>query len=248
MSDYKRVIVLGGSSEIGLAIVLASVARDAHVLLLGRPGPQLAQAADALARDQYDDVRTGDLDAAETGSHGRVLEEAFASLGGADLVVLAVGVLGERGGLPADIEGAVSVLQTNAVGAGSLALHAASKLAQQGSGTLVVLSSVAGEVIRPSNVVYGASKAALDGLARGLGDALHASGVRVLIVRPGFVRTRMTRHLRVAPLAIDAAEVGRAVARGLADGKTIVWVPATLRWVMLLLKLAPPALVRRLPI
>lgn len=248
MSEYKRVIVLGGGSEIALAIVRASVAADAHVLLLGRPGPHLSAAADALRGDGYSDVQTELLDADDTASHGRVLGGAFARLGGADLVVLAVGLLGERGGVPADIEGGVRVLSTNAVGGGSLLLHAAEELKSRGGGALVVLSSVAGEVVRPANLVYGASKAALDALARGAGDALHGDGVRVLVVRPGFVRTRMTSGLRAAPFAIDAAAVGRAVARGLEGGKTVIWAPAALRWMMLALKVMPRAVIRRLPL
>jgi len=248
MSEYRRAIVLGGGSEIALAIVRATVAPDADLMLVGREGPHLSEAADALRGDGHRNVQTELLEADDTASHGRVLGDAFARLGGADLVVLAVGVLGERGGVPADIEGAVGVLSTNAVAAGSLLLHAAKELKDRGGGTLVVLSSVAGEVVRPANLVYGASKAALDALARGTGDALLGDDVRVLVVRPGFVRTRMTSGLRATPFAIDAATVGRAVARGLERGKTVVWAPAALRWVMLALKVMPRSVIRHLPL
>ena len=248
MSEYKRAIVLGGGSEIALAVVRATVAPDAHVLLLGRAGPHLSEAADALRSDGHRDVHTEPFDADDTASHGRVVGDAFAKLGGADLVVVAVGLLGERGGVPADVSAAVRVLSTNAVGAGSLLLHAAKELKDRGGGTLVVLSSVAGEVVRPANLVYGASKAALDALARGTGDALRGDGVRVLVVRPGFVRTRMPSGLRAAPLAIDAAAVGCAVARALERGKTVVWVPSALRWMMLALKVMPRTVIRRLPL
>jgi len=248
MSEYRRAIVLGGGSEIALAIVRATVTPDADVMLVGREGPHLSEAADALRGDGHRNVQTELLEADDTASHGRVLGDAFARLGGADLVVLAVGVLGERGGVPADIEGAVGVLSTNAVAAGSLLLHAAKELKDRGGGTLVVLSSVAGEVVRPANLVYGASKAALDALARGTGDALLGDDVRVLVVRPGFVRTRMTSGLRATPFAIDAAAVGRAVARGLERGKTVVWAPAALRWVMLALKVMPRSVIRHLPL
>ena len=139
---------------------------------------------------------------------------AFERLGGADIVILAVGLLGERGGLPDDLPGALEVLRVNLVGAGSLLLAAARRLDAQRHGTLIVLSSVAGERVRRSNVVYGASKAGLDALAQGLGDALHAHGVRVMVVRPGFVHTRMTRGLDAAPLSTEPAAVARAVVRG----------------------------------
>ncbi len=107
------------------------------------------------------------------------------------------------------------MLQVNLVGAGSLLIHSARRLRAQGAGTLVVLSSVAGERPRAANVVYGASKAGLDALAQGLGDALHDDGVRVLVVRAGFVRTRMTQGLKPAPLSTAP----RALA-GVVGGRT----------------------------
>ena len=93
--------------------------------------------------------------------------------------MLAVGRLGERGGVPRSVDDAVEVLRVNVVGAGSLLIHAARRLRDQGSGTIVVLSSVAGGRVRASNVVYGAAKAGLDALSQGLADALHGDGVRV---------------------------------------------------------------------
>jgi decaprenylphospho-beta-D-erythro-pentofuranosid-2-ulose 2-reductase len=175
------------------------------------------------------------------------VEEAFQRLGGADIVLLAVGLLGERGGVPRDVGDALDVLRVNVVGAGSLLIWAARALRRQGSGTLVVLSSVAGERVRPGNVVYGAAKAGLDGLARGLADALHGDGVRVMVVRPGFVRTRMTRGLDPAPLAIDPDDVAQAVVRGLEHGSSVVWAPRSLRWVMMAVRALPRPLLRRLP-
>jgi decaprenylphospho-beta-D-erythro-pentofuranosid-2-ulose 2-reductase len=155
-------------------------------------------------------------------------------------------MLGERGGLPADVAGAVQVLQVNAVGAGSMLIHAAKRMRERGSGTLVVLSSVAAERPRAGNVVYGASKAGLDALAQGLGDALHEDGVRVLVVRPGFVHTRMTRGLTPAPLSTTPQAVGRVVADGLDGSAHTVWAPHALRWLMLALKLVPRSLFRRM--
>jgi decaprenylphospho-beta-D-erythro-pentofuranosid-2-ulose 2-reductase len=247
-SSGRRVVVLGGTSEIALAIVreLATSA-PREVALLGRDGARLAQAADELApRCEY--VSTIEVDADDTDRHEAAVATAFERLGGADIVILAVGLLGERGGLPYDLNGAVDVLRVNVVGAGSLLLQAARRLDAQRHGTVIVLSSVAGERVRRSNVVYGASKAALDGLAQGLGDALDSRGVRVMVVRPGFVQTRMTRGLDPAPLATDPATVARAVVRGLDRGDTVVWAPASLRWLMLVLRLVPRKLFRRLPL
>jgi decaprenylphospho-beta-D-erythro-pentofuranosid-2-ulose 2-reductase len=241
------VIVLGGTSEIALAIV-GELQRRAprEVVLVGRDGDALAGAAADLRAGGCPRATTLALDAMDTGAHAQLLDQAFAELGGADIVVLAVGVLGERGGLPADIAAAVEVLKVNVVGAGSLLIHAAARLRDGGGGALVVLSSVAAERPRPANVVYGASKAGLDALARGLGDALHDDGVRVLVVRPGFVRTRMTQGLEPAPFATDPQAVAGVVVDGLDRGAQVVWAPSALRWLMLVVRMLPRPLFRRM--
>jgi decaprenylphospho-beta-D-erythro-pentofuranosid-2-ulose 2-reductase len=246
-SGGRRVIVLGGTSEIALAIV-GELQRRAprEVVLVGRDEDALAGAAADLRAAGCPHASTVALEALDAGRHAQLVDQAFGELGGADIVILAVGVLGERGGLPADIAGAVEVLQVNVVGAGSLLLHAASRLRDGRGGALVVLSSVAAERPRPANVVYGASKAGLDALARGLGDALHAEGVRVLVVRPGFVRTRMTRGLEPAPFATDPQAVAAVVVDGLDRGAQVVWAPAALRWLMLVVRMLPRPLFRRM--
>ena len=249
-SSGARVILLGGTSEIGLAIVRELQRRAPRdVVLAGRDMAALQGAADWLRAAGCTRASTLQLDALLPQRHGEVLDEAFSRLGGADVVILAVGVLGvlgERGGLPADVAGAVGVLQANVVGAGSLLMHAAARLRDGGGGTLVVLSSVAAERPRRANAVYGASKAGIDALARGLGDALHDDGVRVLVARPGFVRTRMTRGLEPAPLSTDAPAVARIVADGLDRGVQVVWAPRALRWLMLVMRMLPGPLFRRI--
>jgi decaprenylphospho-beta-D-erythro-pentofuranosid-2-ulose 2-reductase len=180
--------------------------------------------------------------------HREVLAHAIELLGGVELVILAVGVLGERGGLPENVPAAVGVLEVNVVGAGSLLLESVRALRERGHGTVVVLSSVAAERPRAANAVYCASKAGLDALAQGLSDALRGTGIGVMVVRPGFVRTRMTRGLPVPPLASDPQTVARLTVRGLRAGAQTVWVPAALRWVMLVLRLLPRPIFRRLPL
>ena len=234
----RRIVVLGGTSEIALAIVRELAPHQ--VALVGRDPQRLDEAAMGL-QAHVETVALGEDPDAAVGS-------AFERLGGADLVVVAVGRLGERGGIPDELGDAVEVLRVNVVVAGTLLLAAARRLRDQGHGTLIVLSSVAGERVRPANLVYGAAKAGLDALARGVADVLHGDGVSVLIVRPGFVRTRMTSGLRAAPLATDPQAVARAVRRGLERGDAIVWSPAVLRPMMLAMRLLPRAILRRLPI
>jgi decaprenylphospho-beta-D-erythro-pentofuranosid-2-ulose 2-reductase len=246
-SQGRRVIVLGGTSEIGLAVV-RELQRAAvrEVALVGRNRESLESAAEELRAAGCPQVITVELDALDLDRHAEGIERAFGELGGGDIVVLAVGVLGERGGLPEDVAGAVEVMQVNLVGAGSLLIHAARALRERGGGTIVVLSSVAAERARRSNAVYGASKAGLDALAQGLADALHEEGVRILVVRPGFVRTRMTTGLDPAPLSTTPQAVAERVLDGLNGGADTVWAPRALRLLMLVMRMLPRPLFRRI--
>jgi len=243
----RRVVVLGGTSEIALACVRELQRRaPREVALIGRDVGALGGAAEGLRAAGVARVIELQLDAMDLGRHGEVIEHAFAELGGADVVIVAVGVLGERGAMPTDIGAAVEVLQVNAVGAGSLLMHAADLLVKGGGGELVVLSSVAAERPRRANAVYGASKAALDSLAQGLGDELREHGVNVLVVRPGFVHTRMTAGLSPAPLSSTPDAVARVTVDGLEKGAHTVWAPAGLRAVMLAMRMLPRSIFRRI--
>src|SRR5205823_3951277 len=119
-------------------------------------------------------------------------------------------------------EQAAAAARTNYVGVVSVGLEVAARLRQQGHGTVVLLSSVAGERVRKANFVYGSTKAGADGFAQGLGDALAPFGARVLIVRPGFVPTKLTAGMKPAPLATTPDAVADAVVKGIASGREIV--------------------------
>jgi decaprenylphospho-beta-D-erythro-pentofuranosid-2-ulose 2-reductase len=241
------VVVLGGTSEIALATVRELQSRSPReVALVGRDVEALAGAAKALQEAGCPQVATVELDALDLGRHTEAVGEAFERLGGADIVIVAVGLLGERGGMPSDIAGAVEVLQVNTVAAGSLLIESARRLLEAGGGQLVVLSSVAAERPRRGNAVYGASKAALDALAQALGDDLRERGVRVLVVRPGFVHTRMTEGLEPAPLSTTPEAVAKVVVEGLDGSAHTVWAPHALRWLMLVVRMLPRTIVRRM--
>jgi len=247
-AQARRVMVIGGSSEIAGAILEAlPPCPGREVALLGRDPAGLSAAAERLGARGVP-AHTITVDARESATHRAAVDRAGELLNGVDLVILAIGVLGERGAFPEDIVAAAEVLQINTAGAGSLLLESARLLRGQGHGTIVVLSSVAAQRARAANAVYCASKAGLDSLAEGLGDALIAHGVRVLVVRPGFVRTRMTEGLPVPPLACDPATVADATVRGLERGAENVWAPGRLRWLMLVIRLLPRPLMRRLPL
>ncbi len=245
-SAGRRVLVLGGTSEIALAIVSALQAQEPReVALLGRDGAALGLAAERLREAGGPGVSTFECDALDTDRHQAVVAQAFDELGGVDIAIVAVGELGERAGLPSDVDAAVRSMRVNMVGAGSLLLHTARRMREGAGGTIVVLSSVAAERPRRANSVYGASKAGLDSLAQAVGDELHGK-VRLLVVRPGFVRTRMTHGLEEAPFACTPDVVASAVMKGLDGRAHTVWAPSTLRWVMLVMRLIPRPIFRRI--
>jgi decaprenylphospho-beta-D-erythro-pentofuranosid-2-ulose 2-reductase len=239
-----NVLVIGGTSEIGLAIVRRLAAEEpVRAFLLGRDRDRVAAAAATFAQADYDVI---DADALDT--HDQVIARAFERAGGFDVVVLAVGVLGGQEGLDADRSVSERVMSVNFLGSGSLLLGALRALRRQGRGTMIVLSSVAAERARRSNAIYGAAKAGLDALAQGLADSVAGTGVRVLVVRPGFVRTRMTAGLPAAPFATSAEAVADATVRALGGRAHTVWVPPTLRYMFAVLRHLPRPIYRRLPL
>ena len=245
----RNVLVIGGSSEIAVGIV-RRLAADGPVrpYLLGRDSTRLDAAALELRRAGATPAGIDTVDADDLGDHARAIGEGFERLGGVDVAVLAVGVLGAQDGLDASNDDALEVMRVNFVGAGSLLLETLRRLRTQGEGTLVVLSSVAGERGRATNAIYGAAKAGIDVLAQGLADQAAPDGVRVLVVRPGFVRTRMTAGLKPAPFATSVDDVADATVRALSRRAHTVWVPGSLRLVFAVLRHLPRRLYRRLPL
>jgi decaprenylphospho-beta-D-erythro-pentofuranosid-2-ulose 2-reductase len=252
LGNVQSVLLLGGTSEIGQAIVRRLLVTDGG----GRPGRRAVLAArtpEACAafadelRAAGVSVETLRFDADDTPAHAAVLDLAAAG-GDLDVVLLAWGLLGEGGaGDGQDTPGAVQLARTNYVGVVSAGLEAARVLRRQGHGTVVYLSSVAGERVRKANFVYGSTKAGADAFMQGLADSLVGSGVDVLVVRPGFVRTKMTAGMDAAPFATDADTVAEVTARGLRRGTTTVWAPAALHPVFVVMRHLPRPVWRRMP-
>jgi decaprenylphospho-beta-D-erythro-pentofuranosid-2-ulose 2-reductase len=243
----QSLLVLGGTSEIALATARRLAARRTRTIwLAGRPSPALEEAAGQL-RSLGAEVRTVSFDALDTDTHDEALGKVFAE-GDIDMVLLAFGILGDQARDECEPAAAVRVARTNYTGAVSAALVCAGALRRQGHGSLVVLSSVAGERARRSNFIYGSSKAGLDAFAQGLGDSLHGTGAQVMVVRPGFVRTRMTAGMRPAPLSTTPEAVAEAIELGLRRRAEVVWVPGALRVVMSALRHVPRGIFRRLPV
>lgn len=235
LGNVQSVLVLGGGSDIGLATVRRMIDDRCRTVVLAEPDPeQLTAVADDLRSAGATTVDTIAFDAREPATHPAVIDKVWADHGDIDVVLLVFGVLGDQATFEEDPVAAANAVDINFTGAVSAGLAVASHLRAQGHGTLVVLSSVAGERVRKTNFVYGSSKAGLDGFAHGLGDALAGSGASVLVVRPGFVQSKMTAGLEVppAPFSTTPDQVAGAIVEGLRTGKATVWVPSALRYVL----------------
>lgn len=240
----QRILLLGGTSEIGLSIVrrLLPADRATDVVLAGRDPDALALAGQALPPSSAR-VRTVDFDATDIQGHAATVDAAWDE-GDIDIVLVAFGVLGDQDALLKDPAAAAHVTTVNHTGAVSIGLHVADRMRVQGHGHLIAVSSVAAARARPTNFIYGASKAGFDAFFDGLGYSLEPYGVTVSVVRPGFVRTRMTAGLSVPPLASTTSEVSAGAVKRL--GHSGARYPSLAhRALHAALRVAPRAIIQR---
>lgn len=248
LGEVQTVLVLGGTSDIARATCRRLAAgRARRIVLAVRDVDRATEVVAELRAAGTTDVQTIGFDATDYAAHDAFVTEVFERCGDIDLVLVAFGVLGDQETAEHDAAAARTIVETNFTGAVSVMIPIAERLRAQGHGTLCLLSSVAGERVRRSNFVYGASKAGVDGFAQGLAAALVGSGARVMIVRPGFVHTKMTEGRTAAPFATTADAVADAILSGLARGAEVVWAPSALRFVMSALRHLPTRVFRRLP-
>ncbi len=251
----QSIVVLGGTSDIAGAVVDRLCARRCRtVVLAGRDAERLAESAARAEEAGAERVAQVVVDATDVPGAAASVERCFAAAGdvgaggdgNVDVVLVAVGVLSGRED-ELDAAHAARVAAVTYAWPVAAITRAAALLAEQGYGRIVVLSSVAGVRVRRANFVYGSAKAGLDAFARGLGDALQGTGVSVQVVRPGFVRTKMTEGMPAAPFATTADAVADVVVAGLGTPASVLWAPPVLRAVFAVLSRLPAAIWRRLP-
>lgn len=244
------VLLVGGSSDIGTAIVARLVKPEDTAVLVGRPSPRRDRVVNRLS-SQGVTVDAVDADCTDLTGFVETLARAL-DHHRVDIAVVAQGVLADQAAVeaePAWVLDMAAVNYTSAMAAGLLlARHMAAPSDRRG-GAIVALSSVAAVRPRVGNYVYGSTKAGLDAFFRGLGERLTHSGVRVLVVRPGFVTSAMTAGRPPAPFATTPGAVADAVADALARPRppSVVWVPRPLAVVGTVLRVLPTAVLRRLP-
>ncbi|MGV0792101.1 decaprenylphospho-beta-D-erythro-pentofuranosid-2-ulose 2-reductase [Mycolicibacterium sp. XJ1819] len=249
VGNPQSILLLGGTSEIGLAICQRYL-RDApaRIVLAALPDdPGRDDAVAAMKAAGARSVELIDFDAMDIDSHPAVIDAACAG-GDIDVAIVAFGLLGDAEELWQNQRKAVQIAQINYTAAVSVGVLLGEKMRAQGFGRIIAMSSAAGERVRRSNFVYGSTKAGLDGFYLGLGEALREFGVRVLVIRPGQVRTRMSAHVKEAPLTVDKEYVADLAVSASAKGKELVWAPGAFRYVMMVLRHIPRPIFRKLPI
>ncbi|OBB40346.1 decaprenylphospho-beta-D-erythro-pentofuranosid-2-ulose 2-reductase [Mycobacterium sp. 852002-51961_SCH5331710] len=255
VGNPQTILLLGGTSEIGLAIC-ARYLRNAHarIILADLPGhPRKDEAIAAMTEAGAKSVEWIDFDGTDTSGHRDVIDKAWGG-GDVDVAIVAFGLLGNAEELWHDQAKAVQIAQINYTAAVSVGVLIGEKMRAQGFGQIIAMSSAAGERVRRSNFVYGSTKAGLDGFYLGLGEALREFGVRVLVIRPGQVRTTTTiEHwkstgAKEAPFTVDKEDVAELAVTAAAKGKELVWAPGAFRYVMMVLRHIPRPIFRKLPI
>jgi decaprenylphospho-beta-D-erythro-pentofuranosid-2-ulose 2-reductase len=246
LQQPQTIVLLGGTSEIGRAIVEELLSPVTRTLVLACRNPGEAQ-PERFAGDQLT-VVVEQFDAADTRSHSGFVRGVASRYGDIDVAIVAFGVLGSQAEFDADPQAAAEAVHVNYTGGVSATLALAAQMKTQGHGQIMVLSSVAGERGRAANYVYGSSKAGLDAFAQGLGDSLAGTGVKMTVVRPGFVHSKMTRGHKSAPFATTPRNVAELAVAGMRAGKHTVWAPGILRYVFMILRHVPRPVFRRLPL
>jgi decaprenylphospho-beta-D-erythro-pentofuranosid-2-ulose 2-reductase len=249
VGNPQTILLLGGTSEIGLAICERYL-QNAHARIVLAAMPHDPGRDSAVAQMKAAGARSVemiDFEATDPDSHPKTIDEAFNG-GDVDVAIVAFGVLGDAEELWQNQRKAVLAAEINYTAAVSVGVLLGEKMRAQGFGQIIAMSTVAGERVRRSNFVYGSTKAGLDGFYLGLGEALREYGVRVLVIRPGQVRTRMSAHVKEAPLTVDKEYVANLAVTAAAKGKELVWAPAAFRYVMMVLRHIPRSVFRKLPI
>jgi short-subunit dehydrogenase len=245
-TDGRVVVVFGGRSEIGVELA-ARLADGVTVVLAARRADDLTQEVARVKAAGAAAVHTREFDADDLSSHSPLIESIVVEHGPIGTAVLAFGILGDQALAEKDAAHAAAIVHTDFTAQVSLLTVLAETMRSAGSGSIVAFSSIAGVRVRRANYVYGSAKAGLDGFVAGLTDALHGSGVHLLLVRPGFVIGRMTEGMAPAPMSSTPAQVADAAARALRKGRRSVWVPAPLALLAFAFRITPRFIWRRMP-
>lgn len=240
----QSVALIGATSDIGQAILKALPQDNLETCYVVARDPKRAANSLSEILPSRTKLITINFQASKTASHNAIVDQLFAE-GDLDMAIIAVGVLGNDPDLN-EAANALDVMSVNYVASAHLMLLIAERMKSQGHGQIEIISSFAQTRPRIDNFVYGSSKAGLDFMARGLNERLDGTGVSICILRPGFVRTRMTRLMPEAPFTVNSDAVGKLAVKLLISGEPVGYAPTILKWIALIFKLLPTSLFRKI--
>lgn len=248
LGEPQTILLLGGTSDIGLAIVRELLSPNTQTVVLACRDVEKGEAAAVGLRHDRLAVHVVHFDGAAADTHEAVIGDICERYGDIDVAVIAFALLGDGGATSSDAAQAATIAQVNFTGTVTATIAVANRMKTQGHGAIMLLSSVAGERVRAANAVYGATKAGVDSFAQGLGDELAGHGVHMLVVRPGFVHSAMTAGKQPAPFATTPEKVAAVAVKGLRSKRRMVWAPGILRPMFITLRHLPGPIWRRLPL
>ncbi len=220
-----KLMIIGATSAIAHETAKYFAADGAEFFLVGRDPDKLAAVQHDLEVRGAACVALHTLDLNDLGQHETIIAAAYEAFGGLDAVLIAHGTLPDQEHVQASVADTLQAFTTNALSYISLLTLLAERFEQQRRGCIAVISSVAGDRGRASNYVYGAAKGAVSLFSSGLRARLSKVGVSVVTIKPGFVDTPMTAHLKKNPLFASPERVGKRIYTAMLKGENIVYVP-----------------------
>ena len=243
----SRILIFGATSAIAQEVARSFANDGASFFLVARSVVALADIAADLAVRGAAGVTTRVADLSDLDVLADLCDEGCDALGGIDVAIIAHGILPDQKACEHSVDATLGALRVNAMSPAALMMRLGEIMVTQGAGSLVVISSVAGDRGRPSNYVYGASKALLSVMGEGMALSLGDRGVNVLVVKPGFVDTPMTAAFPKGALWASAKTVGDEIAEAVRKGRRgVIYAPFWWRFIMLVIRFAPGFVVRRI--
>ncbi len=242
----SKILLLGATSAMAVALARKLAGGGASFYLVARSEAKLEAVAGDLETRGAAAVSFKVMDLDDTAAHPQMLASAVEKLGQIDLALIAHGVLGDQEQAQTDYAVAEAILVTNFLSAVSLSTWLGNYFETRKSGVLAVISSVAGDRGRKSNYVYGASKGALNIFLDGLRNRVDRSGVHVLTIRPGFVSTPMTAHLKQNALFAHPSQIAEGILKAVSSRKDVVYLPKIWRPIMFLIRNVPESIFKKM--
>lgn len=242
----SNILILGATSAIAKHTARLFAADNHSLYLVARNRNKLAAMQQDMQVRGAESVSYEDIDLADNSKHEALIKRATEAMSSIDIVLIAYGTLGNQASSQQSYENTLSELQINCLSVISLLTLLANQMEKQGSGNITVISSVAGDRGRQSNYVYGTAKGALTIFLQGLRNRLSKSGVHVLTVKPGFVDTPMTKDFKKGLLWVSPEVISQGIYKAIRRKKESVYLPFFWRYIMLIIKLIPEKIFKRL--